>query len=156
MSNKPNKLGLKFWHAADVLKETFFRRAFLCRKWWHAEFRRERVYWCCYEANGPDFPGRFQCHMWWFFHLTWPGTVNLWKDIQCCWSNATNPEVPEESKKKNELYKTEMFRFYREMPIMPTLCQCKSKTRMPILSNLHADVQISNNKKLKKQPNSIQ
>jgi len=75
--------------------------------------------------------------------------------VQCRWSDATKPEVPEESKKKKELYKIEVFRFDREMPIMLALCQCKSKTHMAILSNLHPAVQISNNKKLKKQPNSI-
>jgi len=63
-------------------------------------------------------------------------------------------EVPEESKKKKKLYKTEVFRFDSGTTIMLTLYQSKSKKNMAILSSLHPDVQISINENPKKKPSS--
>jgi len=50
-------------------KQIFTQGISLRRKRWYAELIRERSYGCCYESEGPEFPARLQCHVWFFFIL---------------------------------------------------------------------------------------
>ena len=64
-------------------------------------------------------------------------------------------EIPEECKKKTELYKTEVFRYDGQTAITLISYQCKAAKNVAVLNSLHPDILVSSNKNPKKKPDLV-